>query len=202
MKKVFDLIRDHYRRRSRFALVFDILFYTFILLLIIPPTRRMILPPLIRLTTVQAREKQPGTATILQPEDYSWQVMSPDGKMVSLNDHRDKVIFLNFWATWCPPCIAEMPSIETLYRDYGDRIAFILVTHEEIAVVKAFLEKQDLDLPVYIQRYAAPGIFSTGAIPATFIISREGRVVLEKKGAAKWDGIKTRRLLEKLSGEA
>jgi thiol-disulfide isomerase/thioredoxin len=198
MKKIIDYIRDYYRKRSRVTLVFDILFYLFIILLIIPPTRREILPTLIRITAGSPSMEKKTTGKMLTDNDYYWRLETLDGSQVNLTNYRDKVIFINFWATWCPPCIAEMPSLEKLYNGYGDRLHFFFITHEEPEIVRTFLLKHKLEIPVFIQKFTAPEAIQTSSIPVTFIISSSGRVLIEKKGAARWDSRKTKRIIEEI----
>jgi hypothetical protein len=91
-----------------------------------------------------------------------------------------------------------MPEIEKSFQKYGDDVAFLLVTSQDPAVVESFLEKHTLQLPVYYQVASPPGILEYGSIPTTFIISREGKIVLRKTGAVNWDSKRTDRILEKL----
>jgi thiol-disulfide isomerase/thioredoxin len=115
-----------------------------------------------------------------------------------LADLADQPLFVNIWATWCPPCIAELPYIEDLYEQYGKQVRFLLVSNEDPEIVTAFTEKHGYQRSqFYIARYS-PSDFSTQSIPATFIVDREGRVVLEKRGAARWNSGKTTRLLDEL----
>ncbi len=108
----------------------------------------------------------------------------------SLKEFEGKVVFLNIWATWCPPCIAEMPSIQALYEDIKDNtnIAFVLVSmDEDFDKAKAFMEKREYDLPIYHYRTKAPGTYQSTVIPTTYVISADGKLALEKRGLAKYD---------------
>jgi len=125
-----------------------------------------------------------------------WELVSNSGERLSLSQVQDSVIFLNFWATWCPPCIAEMPSIQRLYDEYGNRVAFILVSQESPQTVASFLGKNGYSLPTHSSLNQAPEIFSHRSIPTTFIISRSGEIVMNHKGATKWDGKKIKGILE------
>ena len=195
---IIDRIKNYYKKRSRWAIFLDVVFYIFILLLIIPGTRKHVGSFIIK-STLRAplSINAPGDAQ-LGPSDYRWPSTTMDGNPFYLEQVRGEVVFLNFWATWCPPCIAEMPSIERLYRDYGDRVHFIMLTTDDPATVRQFMGKHEYSFPVYIQTYQAPEIFETGSIPTTYVIDRSGRIRMKKKGAAKWDSDKIRHLMDAL----
>jgi len=103
------------------------------------------------------------------------------GKTWTLRDLRGKVVLVNFWATWCPPCRKEMPDLETLYRRFGRQGLVILgISDEEAAKVKPFIEQQKVTYPVLLD----PGrrvneLFQIEGIPKTFIYDREGKIVAQ-----------------------
>ncbi len=72
---------------------------------------------------------------------YQWQLLDSNGNTVSLAEYKGKIIFVNFWATWCPPCIAEMPSMNKLYADYQMKVVFLFVTTDSFEKANAFLVK-------------------------------------------------------------
>lgn len=115
--------------------------------------------------------------------------------LASLNG---KIVFINHWATWCPPCRAEMPSLNRLYADYGDRIEFIFLTNESKKTVDKYYNAQKLNLPTYNPITALPQQISSSSLPATFILDKGGKVVLEEFGAADWNSAKVRKLLDTL----
>lgn len=97
-----------------------------------------------------------------------------------------------------PPCIAELPSIQKLYDDYGDRIEFVLLTNENPETVRRFLEKKEYDLPVFIPLMQTPETLYERSIPTNYIIERTGTVIVKETGATDWDSEKIRKLLEDL----
>lgn len=120
--------------------------------------------------------------------DYAWSVRALDGKEFALADTRGKVLFLNLWATWCGPCTAEMPAIQRLadaVRDDG--VVFLCISDEKPEVVRLFVEKEKLALPVYLRAGDVPAMFKTRGIPATFILKRNGEVAFQHVGSARWD---------------
>lgn len=127
--------------------------------------------------------------------------MDMNGNLVSLNSMNDKPIFLNFWATWCPPCIAELPGIEDLHNEYGDKVNFILVSNESRAKVRAFANNKGFETLPFYQNESVPVDFASQSIPTTFIISSSGDIVLDKKGVAKWNSDRVKELLDNLIAE-
>ena len=104
-------------------------------------------------------------------------------------------------ATWCPPCVAEMPSLQNLYDVYGDQVDFYFVTAEERDVVDAFMKKKGYTLPVYLQRFNPPAQLQERSIPTTFLIGKHGNIVIKKTGAADWDDESTKAIIRKLLDE-
>ncbi len=114
-----------------------------------------------------------------------------DGQTVKLSDYRGKVVMLNFWATWCPPCRAEMPSMERLYKLMaGDDFVMLALNVEEngAQTVKAFLKSSPHSFPVLLDEEAkAQNTYRVFRFPETFIISREGIIMNHILGAREWD---------------
>jgi thiol-disulfide isomerase/thioredoxin len=126
--------------------------------------------------------------------DFGWDLHSLDGAAVDPAALRGKVIFLNRWATWCPPCVAELPSIVSLREKVGARlgarageVCFLCVSSEPPSKLLGFRKIDELGLPAYVLKGAVPAMFETQAIPATFILDRQGQIVVKHIGAASWD---------------
>ncbi|WP_165748820.1 TlpA family protein disulfide reductase [Cellulophaga sp. Z1A5H] len=134
----------------------------------------------------------------LKLTDYNWKLISSDQQSLNFEQYKNSVIVINFWATWCPPCVAEMPSFQDLYDDYGTKVVFLFVTNEEVPVVDAFMKKKGYTLPVYYPQNTTPSILKSSAIPATFVISKTGEITIDKTGAADWNSESTRALLDRL----
>ncbi len=120
--------------------------------------------------------------------DYGWRLRTLDGERVRLERYGGRVLVLNMWATWCPPCVAELASFQRL-RDAlaGTGVRLLLVSPEEPDVVAAFLRRHDYDLPVLVEDRRMPDAFGLRALPTTWIIDRDGRIVLKHRGAGQWD---------------
>jgi thiol-disulfide isomerase/thioredoxin len=128
----------------------------------------------------------PLASEVLAYED--WTVQDLDGNYLSIAELKGKVAFLNFWATWCPPCIVEMPSIQRLYEKIkNDRVIFACITPEDISTVKKYMRQSGVTLPLYTMRGKMPELFDTDVIPTTYILSPDGQVALKHIGTAKWD---------------
>ncbi len=124
--------------------------------------------------------------------DYMWQLTDNDGLTFDFSQIQGKVIFLNFWATWCPPCIAEMPVIQELYDKYKDNsdIVFVFATTDPQETVNKFMANKGYSLPVYYMQSAPPRQLASKSIPTTFLIGKKGDIAIRKVGAANWNSKK------------
>ncbi len=113
--------------------------------------------------------------------------VNSQGETVKVTDLRGKVVFINFWATWCPPCRAEMPSINVLYDNYKDNsnIVFLIVEIEgDKAKAEAFVKEQKLTLPISFPNSDIPKEWLSESIPSTVILDKEGRVATRHEDMA------------------
>lgn len=135
--------------------------------------------------------------------DYNFELISMDGEMLPFNQLKGKTIFLNFWATWCPPCIAEMPDIEDLYQKTGSQITFIMISMDKDRIKAVdFIKKKGFEMPVYFLESSLPSSFNTSSIPTTYVISPSGKIAIENHGMAKYDTESFRTLLDNLNQSA
>ena len=107
------------------------------------------------------------------------------GKVVSLASLQGKVVFINFWATWCPPCVQEMPSINKLKQSFqgNDKIVFLMVDVDgKMEQAREFMEKNKYDLPVYIPSGRIPGEYLGNSIPTTVILNKSGVTMAHLEG--------------------
>ena len=141
-----------------------------------------------------AEEDGSGTADISGPiaegdayRDFT--VTLTDGSTFTLSDHEGKVILLNFWATWCGPCVGEMPAFEKLQETYGEDLVLLAVNSgEDEGTVTSFLEKNGYTFPVALDpEYAVAMLYPIDAIPYTVIIGTDGKVAVTQVGAGDAD---------------
>ncbi len=168
----------------------NLLFLIVIGLFLYPPSKTYIIR-LIALSPSIIEEEKREKIT-----DYNWKLDGLNTTDVNFDKFQGKVVFLNFWATWCPPCVAEMPSIQKLYETYKDKVSFILVSNENWQTIKKFYEENNFNLPVYNNKESGPNFLTVSSIPTTLIINKKGEVVVEKSGAADWNSKSVRSLLE------
>jgi thiol-disulfide isomerase/thioredoxin len=133
--------------------------------------------------------------------DFEWQLMDLKGSTVNFKESEGKVTLVNFWATWCPPCIAEMPSMQNLYDEYEDTVDFYFVSLESAETLHKFIQKKGFRLPIYIPQEPLPNALETTSFPTTYLISKKGEIVIDKVGAANWDSEKTKAIIEKFLAE-
>jgi len=174
----------------------DVLFGIFLLLLILPQTRRSLQIGANKLKVLLWTPGIEKEADRAQVAPFKYSVRNQQGAYGQIPVAQGELTFFSFWATWCPPCVAEMPSIASLYEDYGDRVNFILVTRENPEKVNTFLEKRGWDVPVYFHTEAVPEVLKSGSLPTTYVIDGEGRILIKEIGAANWNSDKVRTLLD------
>lgn len=114
-----------------------------------------------------------------------------EGKEVTLQSFKGKVLVLNFWATWCPPCVREMPSLDKLQEELGgDNFEVVTLTFDRLGVkrINKFFEKFNLKniMPYVDQQDQVAKAFDTFALPSTFLIDAEGNVLGKLSGPADW----------------
>ena len=131
-------------------------------------------------------------------DSYQWKLTDLENRPFDFEAQRGKVILVNFWATWCPPCVAEMPSMQKLYDDYGEKVTFMFVTSDDRQKVENFLKRKNLNLPVYYPVSETPETLKSKLLPTTYIINSKGEIVVAETGAADWNSNKTRALIDDL----
>ena len=137
-----------------------------------------------------------------QPAAFDWQARDLKDQPVSFSRFKGKPVFLNIWATWCGPCVQEMPSIARLAEDprlKGKGIEFVCVSVDDSTdSVRLFLEGRSWSM-TFLRAEGLPAVFSTQGIPATFIIAADGRIAASQVGSDNWDSPQVVELLEKLA---
>lgn len=130
--------------------------------------------------------------------NYQWQLNTIQGVEIEFSHSKEKVVLLNLWATWCPPCLAELPSMQNLYDTYGERMDFYFVSAEDPKTISKFIEKKGYTFPVYIETQRPPAELQVSTIPTTFLIDASGEIIIQKTGAAQWDSAEVKTIIEEL----
>ena len=119
---------------------------------------------------------------------YDFRLINQAGEKLDFAEFKGKTVFVNFWATWCAPCIAEMPDIQKLYEQTGDQVEFVMISVDnEADRTWNFANTKGFTFPVYRRNSLIPEIYERQVIPTTFVISPEGKIVAERHGMAKYN---------------
>lgn len=168
--------------------IVNILFISAILvLLFVPSAKAFLLQGLmeIGLFKPDTAVKEPSSTTDLAGIRFK----DAKGNVVDLGDLKGKVVFVNFWATWCPPCIAEMPAVNKLYEQFKDHqdVVFLLVDADsEFQKSQQFMDKKKYELPVYAVASPIPKTIFKGSLPTTVVFDKMGRLSYHGEGAANY----------------
>ena len=131
------------------------------------------------------------TAQLGQSEDNAkadalpkFSIKDASGNVVSLQSFKGKKVFVNLWASWCPPCRREMPSIEKLYQHVDtSKVAFVMLSLDDhFDKAKGFIKSKKLELPIYYPADNLPPLFNVQGIPATFIFNEHGALIEQING--------------------
>ena len=179
----------------------NIIFLVIIALLIIPKSRQQFqvllhkgLSYINQSTVIDKGER-------LEVSYDNWKLKSDVNTTLDFEDTKGKVVFINFWATWCPPCIAEMPNLQKLYTDYNDKVVFLFITSDNFEITERFKIKKGFDFDVYNPLNGVPEALSFRTIPRTFVINKDGEIVIDEASAINWNSEKVRGQLDQLLAE-
>ena len=140
-------------------------------------------------TTLSTPEIEENEDDNLTEADFNLLVKDLEGNLVDMNNYKGKVIFLNFWATWCMPCVAELPSIDKLYSQFKNDVVFLLISNESFEKVKTYHSKKGFEVPFHVidDSGKIPNLYYHESIPYTLIINKNGKIVKTSVGAEDWD---------------
>lgn len=166
----------------------NILFSGILLLLLFSPTARgWLLNKLLYTGLFNVNIKKNESPARIAP---ALVFFNSSGETISTDRLIGKTVFINFWATWCPPCIAEMPTINSLHKKLQSdtNIVFIMAdVDRDLGKSSAFLKDHNFDLPVYIPLGEIPASIMSGTVPTTVIIDRNGKLVKKIEGMANYN---------------
>lgn len=127
-----------------------------------------------------------------------------NGNMIKISDLKGKVVFINFWATWCPPCVAEMPSIQQFYtKNKSNKNIVFLIVDADNNLPKSlnFMKKNKYDLPLYTPASEIPNSYLGESIPATVVLNKKGEIAFRHEGGADYSNVDFQKFVSKLVQE-
>lgn len=167
--------------------IFNALFVIFLLIIIlVPDAKAFFIKGLMEIGFYKPNVETPNVNVVslngIQFKDVK-------GNLIDLGDLKDKVIFLNFWATWCPPCRSEMPSINKLYTQFKDDKDFVFIFADadgDLTKSTRFMADRKYTMPVYKVERAIPEKVFAGSLPTTVIFDKQGRLSFKHEGVANY----------------
>lgn len=168
-----------------------LLFAIFVLLLVSPDAKAWLMRQIIStgLLNSKIEEKnveKPANENIATISE-SFSVKDESGQSINVSELKGKVVFINFWASWCPPCRAEFPSIQKFYEKYdgNDELVFITINlDDEPQAGKHYLEKEKFTIPFLIPNGNIPNEYFSGSLPTTVILDKTGKIRMHHAGMA------------------
>jgi thiol-disulfide isomerase/thioredoxin len=146
-------------------------------------------------------DETPAATTVAQPQGStktlpSFTVRDASGNTLDLQTFKGKKVFVNLWATWCPPCRSEMPSIEKLYQAANKENAqFVMLSLDnDFETAKKYVQKNSLSLPIFSPAGDVPELFTVNGIPTTFIFDEQGQLIAQHEGSEDYNTPEFRKL--------
>ena len=142
--------------------------------------------------------------TTIDFESNMLQFSDLENNIFSIQNFKGKNLFINYWATWCNPCLAEMPYMAELYEKYKDEedIIFLYLSREKLETIKDYIPKDESlqQLPIY-KIVTDDEFFATSGIPTTFIVNSDGEVIVKDLGTAFWNDESVFKFIDNLIGK-
>lgn len=128
----------------------------------------------------------------------SFSIQDVNGKVINLQSLKGKKLFVNLWASWCPPCKREMPSIEKLSQSLdNNKVQFVMISlDDEFDFAKKFISSKGYKFPVYYPVEAPPALFNVQGIPATFIFNENGELLKRIEGSENYNTAEYKTMLQ------
>ncbi|MDV4111495.1 thioredoxin [Elizabethkingia anophelis] len=161
-----------------------LLFSIFIVLLVSPDTKAWLMRQIISTgllnSKIEKKKTEPGIIESLSIRD-------DNGKLTNTSELKGKVVFINFWASWCPPCRAEFPSIQKFYEKYKENKDLVFLTinlDDNVAAGKEYLNKEQFSVPFLVPDGYVPNVFFNGSLPTTVVLDKSGNIRMHHAGMA------------------
>ena len=191
-----NYFRNLLTRKSKLSLALDLIIVLLAIFIMVPQTRKSAIALVLRPTVFIYQPSLLKQPIPLLTTSLDWHLRTLAGDTCTLADFTGKPTVINYWASWCSPCLAEMGQFRSLYADYGDKVNFLFITNEKRTDAAKFVKKKNLDLPVYLPIKRYPEQLSTNTLPVTFLIDANGNILMRKSGMAQWNGQKMRNILD------
>lgn len=180
--------------------VLNILLIAFLIFIVITPNgKAWLLQQFVAVGLFKAEIKKDAVQDL--PVNSSFSFTDSKGNTNNTINLKGKVVFINFWASWCPPCRAEMPSLHELYKKLQNDTGFVfLFVNEDDDKTKAmeYIEKNHFSFPVYYTSGDVPAEIFKGTLPTTIVIDKQGKIVLNHEGLGGYDSDSFIRQLKEL----
>jgi len=193
--------------KKKFPLISNIgtaLLVVFMLAMLLnPDVKGWTIQNLMKVGMFQPAISETPTGKLIDLSKYNTPILFRDSarKTVNLADLKGKVVFINFWATWCPPCRAEMKSINNLHAKLKNKnIVFLMVDADsDYPKAKKFMDRKKYSLPIYEPASSMPDFLFSGSLPTTAILDKQGNIVFRQEGAVDFSNPKILDFLTTLS---
>ena len=164
----------------------------------------MYLNEVIEAPKLEAPTAQDMKVTTIDFESNMLQFSDLENNIFTIQNFKGKNLFINYWATWCNPCLAEMPYMAELYEKYKDEedIIFLYLSREKLETIKNYIPKDESlqQLPIY-KIITDDEFFATSGIPTTFIVNSDGEVIVKDLGSAFWNDESVFTFIDNLIGK-
>jgi thiol-disulfide isomerase/thioredoxin len=181
--------------------VLNALFFAAIIaVFFVPSAKSLLIRGLMGVGLFQPKTEQAASSLLIKDVTFR----DSAGRIISLSSLKGKVVFINFWATWCPPCLAELPSINTLHDKLSNNpsVVFLIVdVDNQPRKSVPFIKNHGYNLPVFETITDIPSEMLSGSIPTTLVINKQGLMVFKHEGVADYNSDKFIGYLQKLAGD-
>jgi thiol-disulfide isomerase/thioredoxin len=171
--------------------VLNFFLITFILMLIfVPDTKSWMMRQMIRTGFFNAQPDKKTALSASNISDFGLTLADTAGNHLSAASLKGKIVFINFWATWCPPCRAEMPSLSKLYQEFENDKDFVFLfvsEDEDLSKAIEYLKTHQYQFPLYSTSGGSPGNFYSGTLPTTLVFDKGGNLFHKHEGMANYN---------------
>ena len=198
-----EKLKNYWTKKTIWNKLSDLIFIVFIIALLFPQGRMAIGGFVNNIKAQVFNPSKLAEEQLVADGDFNWTLKGVDENVLNLKDFKGKILFINLWATWCPPCVGEMPEIQDLYDTFKaeDDIQFLMISNENTAKISRFVQSKNYNFPVFSTQSQSPASFATNSIPTTFVVSKSGKIVIKEIGAANWGGKKMKKMMRDLLSE-